>query len=37
MSVADIAKGVGMSEEEVRILFSYFEVIKRFEQNLQKL
>lgn len=37
MSVADIAKGVGMSEEEVKILFSYFEVIKRFEQNLQKL
>ena len=37
MSVADIAKGVGMSEEEVKILFSYFEVIKRFEANLQKL
>jgi hypothetical protein len=37
MSVADIAKGVGMSEEEVKILFSYFEVIKRFETNLQKL
>ena len=37
MSVSDIAKGVGMSEEEVKILFSYFEVIKRFEQNLQKL
>lgn len=37
MSVADIAKGVGMSEEEVKILFSYFEVIKRFEHNLQKL
>ena len=37
MSVADIAKGVGMSEEEVKILFSYFEVIKRFEQTLQKV
>lgn len=37
MSVADIAKGVGMSEEEVKVLFSYFEVIKRFEANLQKL
>ena len=37
MSVSDIAKGVGMSEEEVKILFSYFEVIKRFEHNLQKL
>lgn len=37
MSVGDIAKGVGMSEEEVKILFSYFEVIKRFEANLQKL
>lgn len=37
MSVGDIAKGVGMSEEEVKILFSFFEVIKRFEANLQKL
>ena len=37
MSVADIAKGVGMSEEEGKVLFSYFEVIKRFEANLQKL
>lgn len=37
MSVADIAKGVGMSEEEVKVLFSYFEIIKRFETNLQKL
>jgi hypothetical protein len=37
MSVADIAKGVGMSEDEVKVLFSYFEIIKRFETNLQKL
>jgi hypothetical protein len=37
MSVADIAKGVGMTEEEVKVLFSYFEIIKRFEANLQKL
>lgn len=37
MSVADIAKGVGMTEEEVKVLFSYFEIIKRFESNLQKL
>ena len=37
MSVSDIAKGVGMSEEEVKVLFSYFEIIKRFETNLQKL
>ena len=37
LSVSDIAKGVGMSEEEVKVLFSYFEIIKRFESNLQKL
>lgn len=37
MSVADIAKGVEMSEEEVKILFSYFEILKRFEAKLQKL
>ena len=37
MSVADIAKGVEMSEEEVKILFSYFEILKRFEVKLQKL
>lgn len=37
MSVKEIADGVGMSEEEVKILFSYFEVIKRFEAKLQQL
>ncbi len=37
MSVADIAKGVEMTEEEVRIMFSYFEILKRFEAKLQRL
>lgn len=37
MSVHDIAKGVDMTEEEVKIMFSYFEILKRFEAKLQKL
>lgn len=37
MSVADIAKGVDMTEDEVKVLFSYFEILKRFEAKLQKL
>jgi hypothetical protein len=37
MSVADIAKGVGMSEDEVKVIFTYFGQLKRFETALQKL
>ena len=37
MSVADIAKGVGMSEDEVKVIFTYFDQLKRFETALQKL
>ena len=37
MSVADIAKGLNMTEDEVKIIFTYFDQLKRFETALQKL
>lgn len=37
MSVADIAKGLNMTEDEVRVIFTYFDQLKRFETALQKL
>ena len=37
MSVADIAKGLNMTEDEVRVIFTYFDQLKRFESALQKL
>jgi hypothetical protein len=37
MSVADIAKGLNMTEDEVKVIFTYFDQLKRFETALQKL
>ena len=37
MSVADIAKGLNMTEDEVKVIFTYFDQLKRFESALQKL
>ena len=37
MSVKDIADGLNMSEDEVRVIFTYFDQLKRFEAALGKL
>ena len=37
MSTADIAKAVNKTEEEVRLLFTYFDQLNRFEQELNAL
>lgn len=37
MSVKDIAEGLNMTEDEVRVIFTYFDQLKRFETALQKL
>ena len=37
MSTGDIAKAVNKTEDEVRILFTYFDQLNRFEQELNAL
>ena len=37
MSTGDIAKAVNKTEEEVRLLFTYFDQLNRFEQELGAL
>lgn len=37
MSVEDIAKGVGMTSDEVRVLFTFPDQLDRFEKALMKL
>ena len=37
MSVKDIADGLNMTEDEVKVIFTYFDQLKRFESALQKL
>ena len=37
MSTADIANKVNKTEEEVRLLFTYFDALNRFEQELNAL
>lgn len=37
MSVKDIADGLNMTEDEVKVVFTYFDQLKRFETALQKL
>ena len=37
MSVKDIAEGLNMTEDEVKVIFTYFDQLKRFETALQKL
>ena len=37
MSTSDIAKAVNKTEEEVRLLFTYFDQLNRFEQELNAL
>lgn len=37
MSVKDIADGLNMTEDEVRVIFTYPDQLKRFESALQKL
>ena len=37
MSVHDIAVGLNMTEDEVKVIFTYFDQLKRFEAALQKL
>ena len=37
MSTSDIAKAVNKTEEEVRLIFTYFDQLNRFEQELNAL
>ena len=37
LSTADIAKAVNKTEDEVRLLFTYFDQLNRFEQELNAL
>jgi hypothetical protein len=37
MSTSDIAKGLNKSEDEVKLLFTFFEQIDRFEKELNAL
>lgn len=37
MSVKEIAEGLNMTEDEVKVIFTYFDQLKRFEIALQKL
>lgn len=37
MSTRDIAERVGMTEDEVRVYFTYFDALNRFEQKLNAL
>ena len=37
LSTSDIAKAVNKSEDEVRLLFTYFDQLNRFEQELNAL
>ena len=37
LSTGDIAKAVNKTEEEVRLLFTYFDQLNRFEQELNNL
>lgn len=37
MSVSDIAKAVHKTEDEVRVIFTYFDQLHRFEQELNAL
>ena len=37
MSVKDIADGLNMTEDEVKVVFTFFDQLKRFEAALQKL
>lgn len=37
MSTREIAEAVEMTEDEVKVLFTYFEQLNRFEQKLMKL
>lgn len=37
LSVKAIAEGVGMTEDEVKVIFTYFDQIDRFEQKLRNL
>ena len=37
MSTKDIAEAVGMSEDEVKVVFTYFDQLDRFEKKLNSL
>ena len=37
LSAEDIAKGLNMTVDEVKVIFTYFDQLKRFETALQKL
>ena len=37
MSTRDIADALGRSEEEIKALFTYFEILDRFEKDLLKI
>ena len=37
MSTGDIAKALNKTEDEVRLLFTYFDQLNRFEQELNAL
>ena len=37
MSTKDIAEGLGKTEDEIKAIFSYFEIIRKFEEELSAL
>jgi hypothetical protein len=37
MSTKDIAEKLGKSEDEVKALFTYYEILDRFEKELIKI
>ena len=37
MSTKDIAEALGKTEDEVKAIFSYFEIIRKFEEDLTKI
>ena len=37
MSTSDIAKALGKTEDEVKLIFTYFDMLDKFEKDLMQL
>jgi hypothetical protein len=37
MSAGDIAKALGKTEDEVKLIFTYYDMLEKFEKDLQQL
>ena len=37
MSAGDIAKALGKTEDEVKLIFTYYDMLDKFEKDLQQL